>query len=460
MRASELLDGLMGSAIGELEREVAREREQRVDDSPPPQLARRCGHSGLRAGLAEQLDDLGLFRGSRIAILAERPLELVVCLQELRRHLRPVLQQRKERRDQVELLAAQQHSEPLAISVDGNRAPLRKRVGDLRRESNVPGLNFENVQGRQASGAVRSCQVPVHFGHVRRNTTNTSRVPLAVHNFSPHRRTDCGETSEVHALWNRFAEGRCGSLPRCPCWVLHLLFRLGRPQFCPVSPSAPPERRPGRTGRGSTPGAWSGADTSRRRFTLSFLTSTRAAPFPLEGRVGKRQLCRDTSENIIPDVARFTISAHQFELDADAVEKVAERVLPDPIRTHYVVVRGRRYPPKQVLEYVTGLDRADFTTHQARRILKRLGFVAARVKPKQDLPGEASANAPHGGRQAAALAPHVGKWVALASPTAVLVAADTPEDVLAWLSRHERRAPYGMFRVPSSTREAEGLAPE
>jgi hypothetical protein len=159
-------------------------------------------------------------------------------------------------------------------------------------------------------------------------------------------------------------------------------------------------------------------------------------------------------------VAHFTISAHEFELDADAVEKVADRVLPDPIQTHYVVVRGRRYPPKQVLEYVTGLDRADFTTHQARRILKRLGFVAARVKPEENRPAEASAHGPYGGRQAAALAPHLGKWVALASPTDVLVAADTPEDVLAWLARHERRAPYGMFRVPSSTQEAEGLAPE
>jgi hypothetical protein len=159
-------------------------------------------------------------------------------------------------------------------------------------------------------------------------------------------------------------------------------------------------------------------------------------------------------------MAHFTISAQEFELDADAIEKAADRVLPDPIQTHYVVVRGRRYPPKQVLECVTGLDRADFTTHQARRILKRLGFVAARLRPEEDMPGEASGDGPYGGRQATALAPHVGKWVALASPTDVLVAADTPEEVLAWLARHERRAPYGMFRVPASIREAEGLAPE
>jgi len=53
----------------------------------------------------------------------------------------------------------------------------------------------------------------------------------------------------------------------------------------------------------------------------------------------------------------------------------------------------------------------------------------------------------------------MGKWVALASPTDVLVAADTPQEVLRWLARHRRRATYGMFRVPSSTAEAEGIAP-
>jgi hypothetical protein len=70
-----------------------------------------------------------------------------------------------------------------------------------------------------------------------------------------------------------------------------------------------------------------------------------------------------------------------------------------------------------------------------------------------------SVDGPRSGSQAAALARYTGKWVALASPTDVLVAADTPQEVLAWLARHERRAEYGMFRVPSSTDEVEGLAP-
>lgn len=152
------------------------------------------------------------------------------------------------------------------------------------------------------------------------------------------------------------------------------------------------------------------------------------------------------------------VAGRSFDLTAEAVADAVTGVLPDPIHEHYVVVGGRRYPPKQVLARVTGLDRADFTTHQARRILKRLGFTAARVTTSEGQ-FEPAGTGPHGGRQARALAPYVGKWVALAGPTEVLVAADTPQEVLAWLARHERRARYGMFRVPQDVREAEGVAP-
>ncbi|TMJ94821.1 MAG: hypothetical protein E6G67_08545 [Actinobacteria bacterium] len=159
-------------------------------------------------------------------------------------------------------------------------------------------------------------------------------------------------------------------------------------------------------------------------------------------------------------MASFTISGARFELERDRVEDALADVLPDPLDKHYVVVQGRRFPPKQVIEHATGLDRADFTTHQARRILKRLGFVAARTDAGPCEPTRAAGSGPYGGRQAAALAPFVGKWVALDSPTEVLVAADTPQEVLGWLARHERRARYGMFRVPETMREAEGLAPQ
>jgi hypothetical protein len=158
-------------------------------------------------------------------------------------------------------------------------------------------------------------------------------------------------------------------------------------------------------------------------------------------------------------MAHFTIAGEEFELERDSIQDRLRNLLPDPVREHYVVVQGRRFPPKQVLSCVTGLDRADFTTHQARRILRRLGFVAARATRAEAPPGTEDDDGDGGGGQADALRPYIGKWVALAGPTEVLVAADTPEEVLAWLARHERRAPYGMFRVPASTAEAEGAAP-
>jgi hypothetical protein len=156
---------------------------------------------------------------------------------------------------------------------------------------------------------------------------------------------------------------------------------------------------------------------------------------------------------------RFQIAGQLVELEAGTVERAVDSVHPDPVREHYVIVGARRYPPKQVLNLVTGIDRADFTTHQARRILKRLGFVAAR-RPQRDAEanvGDPSAG-PHGGRQAAALKPYVGKWVALGEPDEVLVAADTPREVVEWLARNEIKA-TGMFRVPATLSEAEGLAP-
>jgi len=158
-------------------------------------------------------------------------------------------------------------------------------------------------------------------------------------------------------------------------------------------------------------------------------------------------------------MARFTISGQEFELERDGIEECLHNRLPDPVQEHYVVVRGLRFPPKQVLSCATGLDRADFTTHQARRILKRLGFVAARAAHGQESDEQERGNGPQGGRQAEALRPYIGKWVALAGPTEVLVAADSPQEVLGWLAQHERRASYGMFRVPRSSAEAEGAAP-
>src|SRR2546421_6421616 len=119
-------------------------------------------------------------------------------------------------------------------------------------------------------------------------------------------------------------------------------------------------------------------------------------------------------------MTQFQVAHHLVDFDRQVIEAALERVLPEPIQEHYVVVAGRRYPPKQVITCATGLDRADFTTHQARRILLRLGFMASRVTRDVYDEAEPQPELPHGGRQAAALAPYAGRWVALSAPTEVL----------------------------------------
>jgi len=150
------------------------------------------------------------------------------------------------------------------------------------------------------------------------------------------------------------------------------------------------------------------------------------------------------------------ISHQQFELEAGGVVRAVARALPEPIRDHYVVIDGRRFPPKQVIALVTGLDRADFTTHQARRILRRLGFTAAR-RGAVRRPSPARSSRSAASAFAERLRPHIGEWVAIKDDD-VLVAAPTPSDVLGWLARHDMRAD-SLFQVPDSEWSGGGAAP-
>jgi len=165
----------------------------------------------------------------------------------------------------------------------------------------------------------------------------------------------------------------------------------------------------------------------------------------------------------------MTVSGHQFDLDSRSVEAALQGALPEPIHEHFVVINGRRWPPKQVLSLVTGLDRADFTTHQARRALTRLGFAAARaVTPRGRHPVASSAAAQprplaagtteRREPQVEALRPFIGLWVAVRSDD-VLVAAPSAKEVVAWLAKHRQRA-QSMFRVPDSEQAITGAAPQ
>jgi hypothetical protein len=153
---------------------------------------------------------------------------------------------------------------------------------------------------------------------------------------------------------------------------------------------------------------------------------------------------------------RVRIGGRAFELRPDLVERSMRTVLPEPITSHFVVINERRYPPKQVIARLTGLDRADFTTHHARRVLMRLGFPAGRRRDRSAA-GAGHRTSMSARAAAEALRPFVGQWVAVRDDE-VLVAADSPRQVVAWLAANGQRAD-SMFRVPEDELAATGLAP-
>ncbi|MEN3281356.1 MAG: hypothetical protein V7607_2496 [Solirubrobacteraceae bacterium] len=155
------------------------------------------------------------------------------------------------------------------------------------------------------------------------------------------------------------------------------------------------------------------------------------------------------------------IAQRRFTLHAGQVERAMRGVLPDPLCDHYVVVGQRRYPPKQVLGRVTGLDRSEFTTHHACRILTGLGFSAGRrTRDATASAGRRSSRRRRADRErpsAQTLEAFVGLWVATRR-TEVLVAASEPREVVGWLAAHNQAA-ASMFRVPRDELEASGVAP-
>lgn len=90
----------------------------------------------------------------------------------------------------------------------------------------------------------------------------------------------------------------------------------------------------------------------------------------------------------------------------------------ESIQAHYVIVNGRRFPPKQVIAAVTGLDRSAFISTQARRLLERLGFTVGRLGSAPRITGPrpevASPADDRLGREAELLRPYVGQFVAVA----------------------------------------------
>ena len=74
----------------------------------------------------------------------------------------------------------------------------------------------------------------------------------------------------------------------------------------------------------------------------------------------------------------FTVGGQRIELSRDDVVGALRGREPTEVRTHAVEVGGVVFPVKQALALVTGLDLLDFTTNEARRVFKALGFRVVR----------------------------------------------------------------------------------
>lgn len=163
------------------------------------------------------------------------------------------------------------------------------------------------------------------------------------------------------------------------------------------------------------------------------------------------------SEKVI--VKHVKIAGQPFALRSTDVVRAVQAIDPEPIKSHFVVVDSRRFPPKQVVSELTGLDRADFTTHQARRTLMRLGFPAGRRTRGSTSSAEVRVrgSTSHEDRLANRLRPLTGQWVAIKDED-ILHAARTPQELVGWLGQHGQKAD-SVFRVPEEEAAATGIAP-
>lgn len=89
---------------------------------------------------------------------------------------------------------------------------------------------------------------------------------------------------------------------------------------------------------------------------------------------------------LMPPVA-FLLKGAPYRLDSRQVVDRLKGAVPERIQSHAVEVDGTLYPVKQAFGLVTGLDRLDFITTQARAVFQRLGFRVMRVDRGQAFEG-------------------------------------------------------------------------
>lgn len=81
---------------------------------------------------------------------------------------------------------------------------------------------------------------------------------------------------------------------------------------------------------------------------------------------------------------RFTVGGEEYDLTRERVISAMRGVPSEPIQKHVVEIDGTVFPPKQAFATVTGRARTTFTTMEAQRVLRRLGFVCREAGQRDD----------------------------------------------------------------------------
>lgn len=76
---------------------------------------------------------------------------------------------------------------------------------------------------------------------------------------------------------------------------------------------------------------------------------------------------------------KFLVGGRELELTRLQVVETMNGLEPEIVREYFVELPNGWFPPKQIFAIVTEWERSSFTSHEAVRVLSRLGLACRRV---------------------------------------------------------------------------------
>ncbi len=100
-----------------------------------------------------------------------------------------------------------------------------------------------------------------------------------------------------------------------------------------------------------------------------------------------------SADGSVTVTTEFVVNGRPWTLSAATVRSRVLPTPPDPVRTHWVEIDGRRWPPKQAFRTAMGFSDEPFISHFAIRVFRRLGFTTSSL-PDESVQGVSSSSLP------------------------------------------------------------------